>query len=163
MIELREISILDKNLKECIDLEVTPEQNRFVANNATSLADAYIWNKRGEWVSPNIIYADSVAVGFVMYQYLSCEIDEDYRDIYGGNVYCLWRIMIDKNYQGKGYGKQAIALVIDAVKKMPKGKADYLCLAYKPENVSAKKLYESLGFVETGEIVDDELLARFKL
>lgn len=29
---------------------------------------------------------------------------------------CLWRFMIDKNYQKKGFGKQAMSLVIDYVK-----------------------------------------------
>jgi len=33
-------------------------------------------------------------------------------------------------------------------------------LSYEPENVVARRLYTSLGFVETGERVDDELVAR---
>jgi len=40
MIELKEISILDDNMKECIALEVLPEQDDFVASNSYSLAEA---------------------------------------------------------------------------------------------------------------------------
>jgi len=41
MVELRKISILDKHVKECIELDVTPEQRTFIAHNATSLGQAY--------------------------------------------------------------------------------------------------------------------------
>ena len=33
-------------------------------------------------------------------------------------------------------------------------------LSYDPENTVARRLYTSLGFVETGERMDDELVAR---
>ena len=33
-------------------------------------------------------------------------------------------------------------------------------LSYEPENTVARRLYASLGFVETGERVEDELVAR---
>jgi diamine N-acetyltransferase len=33
-------------------------------------------------------------------------------------------------------------------------------LSYSPQNTVARALYQSLGFVETGEIEDGELVAR---
>ena len=36
-------------------------------------------------------------------------------------------------------------------------------ISYEPENEGARKLYASLGFAETGEIVDDETVAVLKL
>jgi diamine N-acetyltransferase len=36
-------------------------------------------------------------------------------------------------------------------------------ISYEPDNDVARKLYASLGFVETGEIVDGEALALLKL
>ncbi len=33
-------------------------------------------------------------------------------------------------------------------------------LSYQPDNEVAKALYASLGFVETGEVDDDEVVAR---
>jgi len=159
MIELRKIAISDDNMKECIELEVAPEQRNFVAHNATSLGQAYALNKRGGCATPYAIYADGVMVGFIMYEFMKYEVE----DTYGEDCYYLWRFMVDKNYQGKGYGKQALAQIFDEIKQMPNGKADYCYTSYDPENVVAKKLYESFGFVETGQVVDGELAARLKL
>ena len=35
-----------------------------------------------------------------------------------------------------------------------------VALSYEPENTVARRLYASLGFVETGEQEEDELVAR---
>jgi len=162
MIELRKISITDSDMvRECIELDVAPEQRAFVAHNAKSLGEAYACNKRGYGcATPCAIYADGTMVGFIMYEFVK---EEDHGDTYSGDAYYLWRFMIDQKHQGKGYGKQALAQAIDEVKKMPNGKAEYFYTGYEPENTDAKKLYESLGFVETGQVVDDEIVARLKL
>ena len=55
--------------------------------------------------------------------------------------------MIDKKYQGNGYGKEAMKLAIDFIKTYPSGKTDYCWLSYEPENEVARKLYLSLGFL----------------
>ena len=39
--------------------------------------------------------------------------------------YNLWRLMIDKNYQHKGYGRQAVKLALDFIKTYPGGTAKY--------------------------------------
>ena len=36
-----------------------------------------------------------------------------------------------------------------------------MALSYSPENTAARELYASLGFVETGEQEDDEVVARW--
>jgi len=48
----------------------------------------------------------------------------DLSSLYALPCYYIWRILIDKNHQGKGYGKQAIAKIIEEIKTMPHGKAD---------------------------------------
>jgi len=159
MVELRKISITDDSMKECIELKVTPEQRNFVASNATSLGQAYDLNERGGHAMPYAIYADGVMVGFVMYEFMLYEIE----DTYGEDCYYFWRFMIDKNHQGKGYGKQALIQILDEIKQMPCGKADYCYTSYEPKNIVAKKLYESFGFEETGQEVEGELVARLKL
>lgn len=62
---------------------------------------------------------------------------DDYRDdapaIAKGN-YNLWRLMIDKAYQKRGYGKEAVRLALDFIESFPCGKADYCWLSYEPEN-----------------------------
>jgi diamine N-acetyltransferase len=53
------------------------------------------------------------------------------------------------------------AAVVEAVRTLDAraGSAGF-ALSYHPENLVAKRLYASLGFVETGEVVDDEAVAR---
>jgi len=46
---------------------------------------------------------------------------------------------------------------------MPYGKVDYCYTQYEPDNIVVKKLYESFGFVETGQTDEGELVARIKL
>ena len=87
---------------------------------------------------------------------------EDAPSIARGN-YNLWRLMIDKNYQKKGYGKEAVRLALEFIKTFPCGKADFCWLSYEPENEIASRLYHSFGFVETGEMDGDEIIAVLKL
>ena len=76
---------------------------------------------------------------------------------------CLWRFMIDKEYQGKGLGKEAMKASLDFLREGPCGSAEYCWLSYEPENTKAKGLYSSLGFRENGEICGDEIVAVLKL
>ena len=77
--------------------------------------------------------------------------------------YSIWRLMIDKRYQGRGYGREAIGLALDFIRTWPCGEAEYCSLSYEPENQVAAKLYRSLGFVENGEMDGDEIVAVLKL
>jgi len=62
--------------------------------------------------------------------------------------------MIDKKHQGKGLGKQAIVKIIEFLRSFPQGKTDTISVSYWMTNVAARKLYASVGFVETGDIWD---------
>lgn len=163
MIELRKISILDENVQECIELEVLPEQTRFVGHNASSLGSAYAANSvrgLGSRAMPYAIYAGGKMVGFIMYAFLKPEYDDEYG--IGSDYYYFWRFMIDKNHQGKGYGKAALEELIKEIKSKPCGDAEYLIVSYVPDN-SIKNLYFSFGFEETGDVVDGEAVAKLKL
>ena len=56
--------------------------------------------------------------------------------------------MIDKRYQGRGYGRKAMQLALDYMRTFPCGEAENIWLSYEPENEAAKKLYASFGFIE---------------
>ena len=64
----------------------------------------------------------------------------------------IWRIMFPEEHQGKGYGTQAVGQIIRLAKDS--GKYDCIILDYAPENEIAKHVYEKLGFLPTGEIVN---------
>ena len=93
------------------------------------------------------------------------DTDDDWDDApsIAKGSYNLWRLMIDRNYQRKGYGKGAVKLALDFVRTFPCGKAEYCWLSYEPENIVAKKLYGSFGFIETGDMDGEELIAVLKL
>ena len=57
----------------------------------------------------------------------------------------------------------AVRLALDFMRTFPCGKAEYCWLSYEPENETAKKLYASFGFEETGEMAGDEIVAVLKL
>ena len=77
--------------------------------------------------------------------------------------YSLWRLMIDRKYQKRGFGREAIRLALAFIRTWPCGQAEYCALSYEPENTAAKKLYASFGFIENGEMDGDEIVAILKL
>ncbi len=112
--------------------------------------------------SPFGIFEDDTPVGFVMIGYDKDEYWKDAPAIADGN-YNLWRLMIDKAHQNKGYGRQAVELALRFIRTFPCGKADFCWLSYEPENTVAKSLYASFGFVETGDKDGEEQIAVLKL
>ena len=156
MIRLEKIN--GKNVWDALKLKVSDEQKNFVAPNEISIIEAYTAVTGNGYAFPFVIYNDNVPVGFLMIGFDVNDYWEDAPKIAKGN-YNLWRVMIDKDYQGKGYGRKAVALALDFINTLPCGKAEYCWLSYEPENDVACKLYSSFGFVETGEKDGEELIA----
>src|SRR6478736_4760829 len=138
---LREIT--RENWEQSIRLTVTPEQVSYVASNAISLAHS---KYEPEWI-PLALYADDEIVGFVMYGV--------YRD---EGKYWILRVMVDKRFQGKGYGRAAMRLLLDRLRAIPG--CDEVAISYEPENEVARHLYAACGFRETGEVIEGETVAR---
>lgn len=156
MIELGKITY--DNFDECIKLEPNEEQKSYVASNIRSLAQAYVALTNNECIPmPYAIYDNDIMVGFIMLSYNEADENDD------ENTYWVWRLMIDKRYQGKGYGKETMIKALELIRTFPYGKASAVYLSYEPENVVAKTLYASLGFVETGKIEYGELVAKLDL
>lgn len=151
-----------KNVWDILKLSVKEEQVSFVAGNDISIIEAYTAITGGGYAFPFGIYDDSVPVGFLMIGYGVDEYWDDAPEI-ADNNYNLWRLMIDKNYQHKGYGREAVKLALDFIKTKPCGEAEYCWLSYEPDNLVAKNLYHSFGFVETGDMDGEELIAVLKL
>ena len=149
------------NFDDIFDLKVKREQYGFVASNVYSVAEAWVTADNGGRVFPFAIYNDKRPVGFLMLGYGE-NADQDGVSVEKDN-YEIWRFMIDKRYQNRGYGKQAMKLALDFIRTWPCGKAEYCWISYEPENVIAKKLYASFGFEETGEMCGDEAVAVLKL
>lgn len=143
MITLKEID--RDNFYDIIKLSVAEEQKEFVASNMYSLAQAKAFPE----CICLAIYHDEIPVGFTMY----C-IDEEDRE------YWIYRLMIDAEYQSKGYGKAAMELLISRIKEDPEHRMIYI--SFEPENVGAKHLYEQLGFKADGRVIEGEVVYKLE-
>ena len=149
-------------------LRVTGEQECFLPSNMESLAYAGIVREAGFHVFTFGIYMGEKPIGFAMIGYdIPYDPDDDLNDVYRftRSSYFIWRFMIDKRYQGRGYGREAFKLILDFIKTAPCRKSEYAWLCYDSENTVARKLYASFGFEEVTEAGDgdDEILAVLKL
>lgn len=154
-------AINEDNVRKICNLKLAEGQENFVASNRDSLVEAYTTVTAGKVALPFGIYDDETPVGFLMIGYDEVKAGE----IKGvlGYAYSIWRFMIDERYQGRGYGRRALALAIDYIAALPKGPAEYMYLSYDPENTRAAALYASFGFAETGDLDDGELIAIRKI
>ncbi|MDE7325905.1 MAG: GNAT family N-acetyltransferase [Lachnospiraceae bacterium] len=144
MINFRRIT--EKNFDEIIRMS-RPVDEHFVASNAYSLAQAWLYREEND-VYPFAIYNDDTAVGFMM-------LDEDLKE----RCLVLWRIMFPEKNTGRGYGTKAIHQIIKLAKES--GKYDFMILDCAPENERARHVYEKIGFYDTGEIENGEHIMRF--
>ena len=160
MIRLEKVN--GSNVWELLKLKVSDDQTSFVASNDISIIEAYTAITGNGYAFPFGIYDDNTPVGFLMIGYDVDDYWEDAPEIARGN-YNLWRLMIDKIYQGKGFGKDAVKLALDFIGTLPCGAAEYCWLSYEPENEVARNLYGSFGFAETGEKDGEEVIAVLKL
>jgi Acetyltransferases len=158
MITLRQITL--ENRRAIFNLEVSEDQRRFVASNLSSVASCYVLETNGGHPFPFAIYAEEQPVGFVMVTYKITSYD---LPSFADDSYCILRLMIDTQYQNRGYGREAMVKVLEFIRTFPAGPARYCWISYKEDNTVASKLYESLGFRESGEIVNDEQIAVLRL
>lgn len=132
MIELRTITRDD--WETCIDLKVARHQAHFVASNLYSLAQSrFLPGFRAVG-----IHHGGRMVGFALY---GPDADDGH--------YWLYRLMIDRRYQGKGHGRAALQRIIASVRRTRR-RSDRLMVAYAVDNDVARQLYRDAGFVEQG-------------
>lgn len=162
MITLRAVN--HGNWIKCIELEVASEQRRFVNPNIFSLAEAYVHSdaNRSEAEEyyrciPFAVYCGDEMVGFAMITYEK-DCDFDHRPAYE-----IYRLMIDKNHQGKGYGREAVRLLLDYIQTFPYGKAESVYATWHPENEISGKTFLGSGFIAAGTDEDGAVMGRFCL
>lgn len=124
-------------------LHLHPHQFWFVASNAESLAHA----DADPACVPLIVRAKGEAVGFAMYG-----PDRD-----DGN-YWVHRLMIDARLQGRGYGSTALARILEIIAALPH--AGCAMLGVSPSNNRARSLYKRMGFHDTGDVIDGDVVMK---
>jgi diamine N-acetyltransferase len=133
-----------KNWRAIARLELAPDQEDLVADNLHSIAES----KFDPDARPRAIYAGDQPVGFLMY-------DASDREA------LIYRFMVDRRHQGKGYGRAALVLALDEIRALPHVRK--VLISYMPDNPITKAFYASLGFEETGLDEDGEMLAELAL
>lgn len=126
-----------------IDFRLTEEQKNFVSSPERILARA--WAYREQRSKAFITYAGEIPVGMTMYY------DEEEMQAYDFS-----QLFIDSRFQGNGYGKKAASMMLDMMKA--DGKYNKVCLCFIEGNEAARKMYEGLGFKETGDRDGEEII-----
>ena len=146
------------NYRECTELAVAADQEQFVASNLQSLADAYVYRENAE---PYAVYIDDKMVGFALLYPLAEDMSGD--TIPEGaplRGYILVRLMIDARFQGRGYGRDALAAIAETVRERG---LERIRLSVVPENRQALEFYRRNGFAETGELEGREIVMERQL
>jgi RimJ/RimL family protein N-acetyltransferase len=148
------VEITEHNARRFLRLETHWSQRDFVAPMDASFADALAGESYdGHPVVPWFrgVEADGDPAGFVMLADVTDHHPEPY----------LWRLLIDRRHQRRGIGERVIELIIERTREQGVngiGTSWVPALAGTPE-----PFYRRLGFEPTGEMDDDEVVARLQL
>lgn len=123
---------------------LSSDQRKAVADNAISISQGFCSDNA--WM--RAIYADRTLVGFIM-----LHIGSDWEDGIDCPGVFLWRLMISKPYQGKGYGIAAVELLISHLRSLG---IPELYTSYAIGPASPKGFYDRLGFKPTGDFYGEE-------
>lgn len=126
-----------ENFDDVVDLKLLDHQQDFLASNAYSIAEASLTPA----LRTHAIYGDERVIGFVLYS------RPEETDAQPGS-FGIWRLMIGAEFQGRGYGRQALELVLREICADETARAIHIC--YLPDNEAARRFYASLGFRELG-------------
>ncbi|HJQ13527.1 MAG TPA: GNAT family N-acetyltransferase [Anaerolineales bacterium] len=142
------------NWKELIRLKVRADQTHFVASNLYSIAESQFGDEdEGHWeLFPYGIYEGGAPVGFLMYGF---NFEHPRQQAF------IIRLMVDERYQGRGFGRFGMEKMLEMFRADDRIQA--VGISYEPENESARKLYASLGFQETGRMIEGEAEAVLQL
>jgi diamine N-acetyltransferase len=138
-------SVDKENWQACAAVRPAPGQERFVASVAFYLC---LCHYERTW-RPLAICSGADVVGHVMWAVDPAE-----------GSYWIGGLVIDAQRQREGHGREAVASLLQQFRDA--GAVD-AALSYQPENAPARALYATLGFRETEERTDGEVVARLHL
>lgn len=130
--------ITEENWLAAAGLAVREEQKGFVAPSVGIIARGYVY--RDCRAKVYVIESGSEPVGLALVR----EFDSEPLG------YDLQQFMIDARYQKRGYGSAALKLILDKLKA--EGRYDHVELCVKKADAEAIRLYEKLGFIDSGYV-----------
>jgi len=141
MVQLADVT--GGNYRRCCALTVAPAQERFVAPATAILARAYAYRESG--ARARIICDGDAMVGLLLTRRWA-----------EGNCYILDQLLIDHRFQRRGYGRSAVALLLEELRAEAAHPAVILCCC--EEDKAAFRLYQQAGFAPTGERDENEII-----
>jgi diamine N-acetyltransferase len=154
MVNLSLRPVTGDNFSQVVKLSetLTEYQKTCVAPNMVSLAQAYVHYDRA-W--PRAIYVDDEVVGFVMLALHDDDIPNDDQP-----AYFLWRFMMAKEHQQKGYGRRVLDMIVN------KCREDHIKTLYTSAEFQGDQplqFYLKYGFKDTGIIDDGEKVLKIEI
>ena len=143
MMRLEEITF--DNVAAACRIQVGPDQEKYVAPVAWSLAAAYT-TPQTAW--PRLIRDGDTAVGFIMGNF-------DPHNEFEGFRCGIWRLNIAAEHQGRGYGRFAVEELLAEARRRGNTRATVYWVA--DGDHSPEKFYLKLGFRPTGEVMGHEV------
>lgn len=128
--------VTEDNWKEASRLSVGDEQQAFLDTPTGIIARGYVY--RGCNARVYVIADENAVVGLALVR----NLDEE------PACYDLQQLMIDRRYQKRGYGAQALRLIIARLRT----EASYDCVevCVHKNNAPALRLFQTAGFADTG-------------
>jgi diamine N-acetyltransferase len=148
-----ELIELNERAREFLHLDVHEYQKNLVSSVAQSFADAlfppnYVTGVPNPWIRG--VLRNSIPAAFIM----CADPTEQQKDPW------LWRLLVDKSHQGYGVGRFAVTLVLARYREMG---CTRVLVSWPPIKGNAGDFYKKIGFIETGEKIDNEIIAEFIL
>lgn len=138
------VHLIDVNEENWIDiarLKVNEAQQKYLDRPIGIIARGYVYRNCNARVFG--IADDSKIIGVALVRDFT---EEPFN-------YDLQQFMIDQRFQNKGYGTEALRLILDFLKQEEKYAGVEVCV--NREDAVALHVYEKAGFVDSGYIDDD--------
>lgn len=130
------------------NMSVRDDQDRFIAPNIFTIAQARFHTGAYDFC----IWVGDQRVGLIAL--IDMAEHDDPSDIDNPEAVYVWRLLIGTDFQGRGYGKAAMSAAENWT--IARGKSLVQIQAVE-DNAAAIGLYESLGYVRTGKMSDNEV------
>lgn len=136
MVKLFDVN--EQNWLDVVSLRVNEEQKKFLDTPVGIVARGYIYRSCNARVYG--ISNDEYIIGVALVK----NMDEE------PACYDLQQFMIDQRFQNKGYGTEALRLILSVLSK--EGKYDQVEVCVNKNNAAALCMYKKVGFEDTGYI-----------
>ena len=134
------VPLTRNNWERAVELQPADDQRDFMPSVLHAIAQS-----RFETYDLYGIYVEGVMVGFAMVCYFSL-------------IPWITRFLIDRHHQGKGYGREALAALLQRLLSKPGVSEVRTTVALR--NAGAEYLFTTLGFERTGELEGREVVLR---